>query len=199
MFNPFREKSKVNSVSSIKDDDESRSMHREETWNSDRKLSKAIKDDLEGKQGCVCSYCGNDYSKTSFGQIDHFLPKSLFPQFTYTPENLVLSCQICNSQFKRSNNFCTIPAAKVKQKYPDASYFSIVHPILDDPECHFELEDNSLVMKLLTPKAVESNKIFHLNMESILYRRARVILDREFELSENGKALVEFILSTPRG
>ncbi len=51
---------------------------------------KGIKHLLE--EGILCPYCAITYAK----QIDHFLPKSIFPEFSLYLPNMVVSCSDCN-------------------------------------------------------------------------------------------------------
>lgn len=45
----------------------------------------------------LCMYC--EHSEA--GHIDHFEPRSLSPEKTFIWENLLLSCERCNSNYKR--------------------------------------------------------------------------------------------------
>ena len=62
-----------------------------------------------------CPYCGGI---GSVKELDHFLPKSKYPQFSLLTSNLVPSCKICNQDLKKS---------KFAKKYED----QIIHPYND--------------------------------------------------------------------
>ncbi len=54
------------------------------------------------RSGGHCEYCGADllWDRLGYGvgSVDHLLPKSFYPeQVTYTPDNWVLACDVCNS------------------------------------------------------------------------------------------------------
>lgn len=53
----------------------------------------------------VCPYCG--FGEIS--EIDHFLPKSIYPEFSVFYFNLVPSCHICNSKKGNKKNICIHP------------------------------------------------------------------------------------------
>lgn len=57
---------------------------------------KRLNDDFFGH---ICPYCGVD----TVGSIDHYLPRSDFPEFSISLQNLLMSCGFCNSTYKRTN------------------------------------------------------------------------------------------------
>jgi hypothetical protein len=67
----------------------------------------------------ICPYCTIKIVKT----VDHFLPKSQYPSYSITPDNLVPSCRDCNTDKKIS--------------YPINSDDQTFHPYFDvvDNEC----------------------------------------------------------------
>lgn len=65
----------------------------------------------------VCPYCGNAMGTCSF-QLDHYMPKALYPIFAVTPINLVPCCSTCNRE---------------KNEYaPDNETSQLIHPYYDD-------------------------------------------------------------------
>lgn len=63
----------------------------------------------------ICPYCNINYIYTIYEEegkpvvrpdIDHFSPKSLFPDLQLNPMNLVPSCLVCNERLKRDIPFC---------------------------------------------------------------------------------------------
>jgi len=60
----------------------------------------------------ICPYCEKNYinivyidDKTLRPDLDHFYPKALYPFLGCSIENLIPSCQVCNSRLKRDNDF----------------------------------------------------------------------------------------------
>jgi len=49
--------------------------------------------------GHICPYCGVDTVRS----IDHYLPRSDFPEFSISLQNLLMSCDFCNSTYKLTN------------------------------------------------------------------------------------------------
>lgn len=69
----------------------------------------------------LCSYCQIDTVK----DLDHYFPRSVFPEFSISSQNLVPSCSVCNSDYKK-----VAWANTPNRKY--------LHPYFDTiPECQF--------------------------------------------------------------
>lgn len=97
-----------------------------------RRFKDELTADLLQKQSYRCAYCCNRLMGVQ-PHRDHIAPKgiNLHPEFTFEVRNLVLACYYCNSERKRE----TDTVAVKRPQYP-ACQFTIVHPILDDPEEH---------------------------------------------------------------
>jgi hypothetical protein len=80
-----------------------------------RKIYDAI---LNGAKD-QCPFCGGIGSPRN---LDHFLPKTHFPQFSILPVNLVPSCLDCNLGEKGSK-YSALPQDQVIQPYSDRSRF----------------------------------------------------------------------------
>lgn len=63
-----------------------------------------------------CPCCGGLGERPN--TIDHYLPKSYFPQFSILPLNLIPTCSICNTDYKSA-------------KYATTQDAQVIHPILD--------------------------------------------------------------------
>lgn len=61
--------------------------------NSKKELISLIKGKLDTHSKAVCCYCGIGRPTT----IDHYLPKSLFPEFSILSYNLIPCCPDCNN------------------------------------------------------------------------------------------------------
>lgn len=77
----------------------------------------------------ACPYCG--FGEIS--EIDHFLPKSIYPEFSVFYFNLVPSCHICNSKKGNKKNICIHP------------YFEDIKDIDKMLWAEFKLENESLI------------------------------------------------------
>ena len=63
-----------------------------------------------------CPFCGGLGERPN--TIDHYLPKSLFPQFSILPLNLLPACGICNTTCKG-------------RTFAETECSQIIHPVLD--------------------------------------------------------------------
>lgn len=55
-----------------------------------------------------CGYCQDRIFHNSNSNIDHILPSSIYPQFTFIEENLVRVCMTCN-MIKSADDYYTLP------------------------------------------------------------------------------------------
>ena len=61
---------------------------------------KEIKIALEKMFCGKCAYCESKVKVVTYGDIEHFYPKSHYPDKTFTWENLLFSCPVCNEGHK---------------------------------------------------------------------------------------------------
>jgi uncharacterized protein (TIGR02646 family) len=66
---------------------------------------RLIKDALVAMFHGKCAYCESKISHVDYGHIEHFKPKSRFPDLTFEWTNLLLSCPICNGSEYKSDRF----------------------------------------------------------------------------------------------
>lgn len=86
------------------------------------KLKKQTLEQLNAMfKGC-CAYCEGEYDATSYGEIEHFKPKSLYPKSMFEYSNMNLACRICN------NN--------KKEKFDE----KLINPTVDNPDNHLRYE-----------------------------------------------------------
>lgn len=84
------------------------------------KIREALETMFHGK----CAYCESKISHISFGNIEHYRPKRLFPQRAFLWRNLLLACERCNN-------------AKLDH-FPDATQGGpLINPVKHDPDRHF--------------------------------------------------------------
>lgn len=55
-----------------------------------------FKEEIQKISGDICPYCGIDRPS----HLDHFIPRSKFPEFSIYSPNLIYVCSICNSKYK---------------------------------------------------------------------------------------------------
>ena len=106
----------------------------ENTAGRPRRFKDALTTDLLEKQAHRCAYCCGHLLGLQ-PHRDHIAPKgvNLHPEFTFETRNLVLACYYCNSERKGETD-------TIATKNADYSLcqFTIVHPILDEPQDHLQ-------------------------------------------------------------
>jgi len=83
------------------------------------KIARRVYDSILSSSLEKCPFCGGIGTPRN---IDHFLPKSLFPQFSVLPYNLVPACRDCNMDGK-ADAFARSADSQPIQPYLEASRF----------------------------------------------------------------------------
>jgi hypothetical protein len=83
------------------------------------KPARKIYDAILNSSKEECPFCGGIGVPKN---LDHFLPKSQFPQFSILPYNLIPSCLDCNLTEKKEN-FSSTPEAQIIHPYLDKDIF----------------------------------------------------------------------------
>lgn len=147
-----------------------------------------------------CPYCGGI---GSVKELDHFLPKSKYPQFSLLTSNLVPSCKICNQDLKKS---------KLAKNYED----QIIHPYNDFNiffedkwiDVNFELNHEKEIEFFVSPPDTwsEPNKrraIYHFEMFDLSERYSTFIAGEylntkqsieNLKLDHDNQSIVNYIL-----
>lgn len=87
----------------------------------EKKPARKIYDALLNAAKEKCPFCGGIGTPRN---LDHFLPKAHFPQFSVLPHNLVPACRDCNMDGK-AHSFATNAADQIIQPYADNDRFFI--------------------------------------------------------------------------
>lgn len=113
-------------------------------WNDTKgeivNVRKHIREHYLGEQKYRCAYCRIE-KKESHGMtwdIEHILPKSLFPEFLFEPENLAVACKECNTP-KDNENILSAPTKRFTGFPGNSDAYAIVHPHFDVYSKHFEI------------------------------------------------------------
>jgi uncharacterized protein (TIGR02646 family) len=124
-------------------------------WRSGRAELKPVRDMLDdmslGRSRCM--YCEDNEGI----DIEHFWPKSRFPERTFVWENHLLACPQCNSNYKRTR----FP------RHVDTGEPLLLDPSVDNPAEHLvlTLTDGRFVAN--TAKGTFSGHVFRLNRETL--------------------------------
>jgi uncharacterized protein (TIGR02646 family) len=134
-------------------------------WKAARKTRGVLSAEAELAlmSGGRCMYC----EQREATHIDHFWPRALKPELTFCWDNWILSCGVCNSEYKG-------------EKYHD----DMLDPT--DPAyryaVHFEYEKATGELALLTAASVESARICGLNRHQLNRSRKSHFRDYQYAI-----------------
>jgi uncharacterized protein (TIGR02646 family) len=99
-----------------------------------------------------CMYC-EDSAGTD---IEHFWPKSLYPERAFSWENHLLACSGCNSNYKRD-------------QFPldEAGRPLLIEPTTEDPREHLDLSSKTGRFEARTIKGQKSIEVFGLSRDAL--------------------------------
>lgn len=103
-----------------------------------------------------CMYCEHNEAK----QIDHFEPRKVAPQRTFDWANLLLACDVCNSNTKRT-------------QHTRADGVVLLDPTADDPSAHLELRPLDGALDACTERGAWTIQVFQLNERAILKQQRK--------------------------
>lgn len=120
-----------------------------------KQLATALDEEFHNK----CAYC----EMPIYGgpMVDHFRPKSKFPEFANAWENMFLVCRYCN--FSKGARFPTI---QIENK----SYPALINPSVDEPSEHIRFESDGSAVGI-----TERGKI---TVETLRLNRKELVADR---------------------
>jgi uncharacterized protein (TIGR02646 family) len=91
-----------------------------EKFNKKKDIKEKLRDELRNMSGFCCAYCEGYDEDVAYLEVEHNIPKSLFPEHTFDWNNLLYSCPKCN---------------RSKSKKYDAQN-KILDPCIDEPVEH---------------------------------------------------------------
>ena len=152
--------------------------------------AKDVKRQLRNDQHGKCAYCER-YLNGDYGAVEHYRPVKAYQQCQGSPlqspgyywlcydwKNLLLSCDTCNSSYKRN----LFPLAdererNIAEERIDKEIPLIINPVYDDPGTYIEYRQYEVCAKsvgqLGTIKGETTIKIFHLNDDPLLVESRR--------------------------
>jgi 5-methylcytosine-specific restriction endonuclease McrA len=83
----------------------------------------------------LCCYCKQVAKSKNFKvwEVEHILPQSVFPEFTFEPKNLAVACPDCNT-FKGNKSISKSPKYRSFPSKPIS--YTIIHPNFDKYDDH---------------------------------------------------------------
>lgn len=121
---------------------------------------RKIRLDLLREFNNKCGYCECELNITSLPNIDNFYPKSIYPKKAFKWNNLILCCQVCNTNkayhFPKDENGKSL----------------LINPSIENPDEHIELVANSGLLNGLTEKGKITISTLGLNRRELVeFRR----------------------------
>lgn len=116
---------------------------------------KDIKDSLEMECHKKCMYCESDISGVADYHIEHYRPKSIYPEKSFEWNNLGLSCPQCNRN--KDNTF--------DENLP------FVNPYLDNPDEFFAFAGTMVLPLAGNNRACVTETVIGLNRPALIEKR----------------------------
>lgn len=146
-----------------------------------KNIKDALKSALFELQQHKCFYCKREIiDEIGRVEIDHVIPKSLAPGFTFEKLNLVLTCKRCNHRKNEHNP--TIEQDQLLKElkvYPnDQTFFVWIHPYLHNYSEHISIQDDCVFISLGGSKnglsVIKVCKLDQMNQVMSRLRSARI-------------------------
>ena len=94
------------------------------------------KEQLHRESYAKCAYCESPTTVVSYGDVEHYRPKSKYWSLAYCYDNYLASCTLCNQKYKKAK-FKTLHAQikppLIKKNSTDTSLEKIIDQITPDP------------------------------------------------------------------
>lgn len=168
-----------------------------DSWKTDG-LAKEIRHKLSeftlNNQRALCAYCELRLRDGGI-QLEHFIPKARYPQFTYEPRNIFSCCSSCNSpKVKKSKDIVVEPYNKGVY---EANVFKIVHPYFHNPDDHIKYRDEKRIvfaMKQCTDLGRQTIKFFKWNSRSSIEDRIDRSKQRKYSDKQIARLIQQIVL-----
>lgn len=136
-------------------------------------LKENIRDYLREKQNGRCAFCRMKiHEENATAEVEHVVNKGSRLDWMFLPQNMVLSCKLCNSSkgTKKTLKDMTL------SDYPDdGEEFLFVNPYFDRYSEHIEIKNDILYMGI-TDKGKYTVKACHLNRPRLTIARAEKVI-----------------------
>ena len=136
-------------------------------------LKENIRDHLREKQKGRCAFCRMKlHEENATAEVEHVVNKGSRLDWMFLPQNMVLSCKLCNSSkgTKKALKDMTL------SDYPDdGEEFLFVNPYFDRYSEHIEIKNDILYMGI-TDKGKYTVKECHLNRPKLTIARAEEVI-----------------------
>ncbi len=127
-------------------------------------IKTALKDMFAGK----CAYCESHIMHIDYGHIEHYKPKSLFPNECFKWENLLLGCSICNGPEYKGNHFPLV-----------APNGPLINPTIENPDdfLSFKFDAVTGTANVIDkhPRGLTTKNLLGLNRPDLVRHRSFVV------------------------
>jgi hypothetical protein len=147
----------------------------------------AVKAALRADQPKKCAFCESAFSHVGYGDVEHYRPKAGFRQresvplgrpgyywLAYAWDNLFLSCQLCNQQFKRNLFPLRVQKDRALTHRHDVGKEEplLVSPS-DGPERHIAFVEEMATPRKRSVRGRVTIEVFGLNRPALLEHRMK--------------------------
>ena len=165
-----------------------------------------IKETLKRETSGKCMYCEGYIGAVSYPHIEHFRPKSIYPDKTFEWSNLGLGCQVCNTN-KNDVFDENLPYVNPYEENPDDYFIFLGTMILQKPGSA-RAENMKNQLKLNRPELMEMRKaaieriadlverynaVTNPSIKNMLRKNIEVEMGPDKEFSRCVKAAVELL------
>lgn len=133
---------------------------------------------LREKQNGLCAFCRMKiHEENVTAELEHFVNKNSRLDWMFYPQNLVLSCKLCNSSKSTKKSLKNMTVAD----YPtDGKDFLFVNPYFDRYSEHIEIKNDILYMGI-TDKGKNTVKECKLNRTNRTIARAENVIQNSVD------------------
>jgi uncharacterized protein (TIGR02646 family) len=169
----------------------------------DRKVysSKAVKEKLKTIFNKKCGFCETNTHAGAHKDVEHYRFKNHYYWLGYEWTNLLLSCQICNRDFKKTyfpladetKRILTHPLSIFSGNFNKNDYDIrqlntieeplLLHPALDEPKVHLRFLKNGLV-EGISNKGIKTIDICGLKRDDLKLARKKIVEEVQIEILE---------------
>ncbi|WP_421164467.1 HNH endonuclease [Aeromonas dhakensis] len=141
-----------------------------ETSDEITSLKKEIRDFYLNEQKRKCAYCRQEKLENHgmTWDIEHILPKSIYPQFILEPENLAVACKECNQAKSNKDPLSVQNKQQTILRYPQKNtQYQIIHPHFDVYSQHIKIHRIGMQV-IFIPIAGSPKGVFTFNTCNLL-------------------------------
>lgn len=133
---------------------------------------RTLKLELWEKFNHQCAYCGTRLYEPLMADVEHFLPKSKYPDFQEDTDNLLIACRACNmikrDQFPLDENGKPL----------------LLNPVIESFSEHIKQNKNGY-LEGLTERGKATIDVLQLNRPSLIEQRILDVIDMQFSDDRN--------------